>query len=259
MKCVELGWNEFWAEIFRVKHRRSLQGIQFYDEIVVDFCIKVLGLKEGHEILDIACGAGNQSLEFATRGMKITAFDISDRLIQIAKESAENNGVSINFFTGDMLDMSFKNQFNAAVLLSHSFGFFDHKENTRVLKDTYTALKDKGRLLLDLMNPYNLPRFQKTWTELEGGYLLSEPHILDAPAGVLRGRPAKFIDTENSQIVMMNEDAISNNNIRMYTALEICSMLEGVGFKKIELYGQNKLPRMQYSADSERMVVVAQR
>ncbi len=259
METVELGWNEFWAEIFRVKHRRSLQGIQFYDELVVDFCIKVLGLREGHEILDIACGAGDQSIDFAKKGLKVTGFDISDRLIDVAKECAQDNRVSVNFFTGDMRAISFSSQFNAAVLLSHSFGFFNHVENIHVLKEVYTALKDKGRLLLDLMNPYNLPRFQKTWTELEGGYLLSEPHVLDAPAGVLRGRPAKFIDTENSRIVMMNQDALSNNDIRMYTALEIRDMLENVGFKKIELYGQNKLPRMQYSADSERMVVVAQR
>lgn len=259
METVELGWDEFWAEVFRVKHRRSLQGIQFYDELVVDFCIKVLNLKEGHEILDIACGAGDQSIEFAKKGLKVTGFDISNKLINFAKECAQNNKVTVNFFTGDMRAMTFQGQFNAAILLSHSFGFFNHVENIHVLKEAYAALKDKGRLLLDLMNPYNLPRFQKTWTELEGGYLLSEPHVLDAPAGVLRGRPAKFIDIENSQVVMMNQDALTNNDIRMYTALEIRDMLENVGFKKIELYGQNKLPRMQYSADSERMVVVAQR
>ena len=259
MEVVELGWNEFWAEIFRVKHRRSLQGIQFYDELVVDFCIEVLGLKEGHEILDIACGAGDQSIDLAKKGMQVTAFDISERLIDVAKEYAQNNKVSVNFYTGDMRAMTFSNQFNAAILLSHSFGFFNHVENIHVLKEVYAALKEKGSLLLDLMNPYNLPRFQKTWTELDGGYLLIEPHVLDAPAGVLRGRPAKFIDCENSRVVMMNQDALSNNDIRMYTALEIRDMLENVGFKKIELYGQNKLPRMQYSADSERMVVVAQR
>lgn len=259
MECVELGWNEFWAEVFRVKHRRSLQGIQYYDELVVDFCIEVLGLKAGQEILDIACGSGDQSINFAKKGLKVTGFDISGRLIEVAKECAKDNAVNVNFFTGDMRAMKFTNRFNAAVLLSHSFGFFNHQENIHVLKETYNSLKEKSRLLLDLMNPYNLPRFHKTWTELEGGYLLSEPHALDAPAGVLRGHPAKYIDVENSRIVIMNEDALSNNDIRMYTAPEIRNMLEEVGFKKIETYGQNKLPRMQYSADSERMVVVAKR
>jgi 2-polyprenyl-3-methyl-5-hydroxy-6-metoxy-1,4-benzoquinol methylase len=257
MEHVELGWNGFWAEIFRVKHRRAIQGIQYYDRLVVDFCIRVMGLKKDSEILDIACGSGDQSIEFAKQGFKVTAFDISDTLISAAMESARNSGVSVDFSVGDMRAMTFTQQFNAAVLLSHSFGFFNHEVNTQVLKDTFAALKKGGKLLLDLMNPYNLPRFQKTWTELEGGYLLSEPHVLDAPAGVLRGRPAVFVDTVDNRIVLMDEDALSNNDIRMYTALEIHSMLKEVGFKKVEFYGQNTLPRMQYSAASERMVVLA--
>jgi 2-polyprenyl-3-methyl-5-hydroxy-6-metoxy-1,4-benzoquinol methylase len=259
MEKVELGWNDFWAEMFRVKHRRSIQGITHYDRLVVDFCIEALGLKKGGEILDIACGAGDQSIEFAKRKLKVSAFDISDRLIEVAKDQAKADGVSVNFFKGDMRNMKFDRQFDAAVLLSHSFGFFNHEVNKRVLRASYDSLKPKGKLMLDLMNPYSLPRFQQTWTKLEGGYLLSEPHVLDAPAGVLRGRPAIFIDMEGDRIVLMNEDAIENNDIRMYTALEIKSMLEEVGFKKVELYGENQLPRVQYCATSERMVVIASR
>jgi 2-polyprenyl-3-methyl-5-hydroxy-6-metoxy-1,4-benzoquinol methylase len=257
MEHVELGWNDFWAETFRIKHRRSIQGIQHYDKMVVEFCIKVLDLKKGGELLDIACGGGDQSIEFAKKGINVTAFDISERLIKAAQECAKANEVTVNFFIGDMLKMSYENQFKAAVLLSHSFGFFNHDENKQVLEDTYKALKEGGCLLLDLMNPYNLPKFMKTWTALEGGYLLNEPHLFDAPAGVLRGRPATFIDIDNNRIVLMDEDALSNNDIRMYTALEIRSMLEETGFTKIEFYGQNKLPREQYSFGSERMVVVA--
>jgi 2-polyprenyl-3-methyl-5-hydroxy-6-metoxy-1,4-benzoquinol methylase len=257
MEHVELGWNEFWAEIFRVKHRRAIQGIQYYDQLVVDFCVSVMGLKENDEVLDIACGSGDQSIELARKGFRVTAFDISDTLIQVAKESAKNNRVTVNFSVGDMRAMSFNQQFNGAILLSHSFGFFNHEENAHVLKDSYASLKKGGRLLLDLMNPYNLPRFHRIWTEIDGGYLLNEPHVLDAPAGVLRGRPAIFIDSENDRIVMMNEDALSNNDIRMYTALEIHAMLKEVGFKKVEFYGQNTLPKTPYSSNSERMVVVA--
>ena len=68
-----------------------------------------------------------------------------------------------------------------------------------------------------------------------------------------------FIDVENNRIVLANEDALSNNDIRMYTALEIQELLNEVGFSKVEFYGQNKLPKMPYSVSSERMVVIATR
>ena len=128
----------------------------------------------------------------------------------------------------------------------------------KILKpEAIYLMKLSLQLLIDLMNPYNLPRFQKTWTKLDGGYLLSEPHVIDAPSGVLRGRPATFIDIEAGRVVLANEDALSNNDIRLYTALEIRTMLTETGFKNIEFYGQNKLPRMPYTSTSGRMVVVA--
>jgi len=259
METVERGWDDFWAVIFRVKHRRSIPGIREYDRMVVEFCIEVLGLKEGDELLDIACGAGDHSILFAKHGLKVSAFDIAESLIRVAIEQAEQEGLDINFYKGDMREINFVQRFKGAVMLSHSFGFFNHEEHNRVLEGAYNALLDGGRLLLDLMNPYSLPRFQRTWTKLEGGYLLSEPHVMDAPAGILRGRPATFIDVEAGRIVLANEDALSNNDIRMYTALEIRDMLEDVGFKRVEFYGANKLPRTPYTATSERMVVVATR
>ena len=56
MERVDFGWDDFWAETFRVKYRSTIPGIQQYDEIVVDFCLECLGLKEGKSLLDIACG-----------------------------------------------------------------------------------------------------------------------------------------------------------------------------------------------------------
>ena len=259
MDKVELGWNEFWAEIFRIRHRRQIPGIEHHDRLIGDFIMETLGLKKGDAILDIACGAGDQSVELAKRGLNVTAFDLAQVLIEAAEETAKSSDVTVNFYAGDMRAMKHDSQFDAAMLLSHSFGFFDHKENKLVLKSAYAALKEGGCFLLDLMNPYNLPRFQRTWTPLDGGYLLNEPHVLDAPAGVLTGRPAMFIDTENDRIVLMDEDALSNNDIRMYTALEIREMLDEVGFTKVELYGHAKLPRLPYAANSERMVVIAKR
>ncbi|MBS3795808.1 MAG: class I SAM-dependent methyltransferase [Candidatus Thorarchaeota archaeon] len=257
MKQEELGWDQFWAEIFRVKHRNCIQGIDKYDEMLAEFCIEVLDLGDEDRVLDIACGAGDHAIKFAKKDLDVSAFDLSQTLISVAEKRAKQEGVEVDFYVGDMREMDFESEFDAAVLLSHSFGFFDHAENKRVLQGSFDALVDDGRLLLDLLNPYNLPDFQQTWTELEGGFLLSRPHVLDAASSVLRGRPATFIDVEGDRLVSMNQDALANNDVRIYTALEITGMLKDIGFKKVELYGSNKLPKMPYSASSERMVVVA--
>ncbi len=167
MDQIESGWDDYWAETFRVKHRLSIPGIQQYDKMVVDFCIESLSLEPGKELLDIACGAGDHCIEFARCKLKVTGFDISKRLIEVAQERAKEEGIEVNFLIGDMRKMDFSNRFQGAVLLSHSFGFFNHKENITVLERTHSALVKGGKMLLDLMNPYQLPRFQKTWVSLE--------------------------------------------------------------------------------------------
>ncbi|MHA2004053.1 MAG: class I SAM-dependent methyltransferase, partial [Candidatus Thorarchaeota archaeon] len=168
MERVDFGWDDYWAEVFRVKFRGSIPGIQQYDEMVVDFCIGALKLGKRKKLLDIACGAGDQSILFAKRGLQVSGFDLSTKLIEVAQAKLAETKLDIDFSTGDMREIDFPSQFDAAVLLSHSFGFFNHDDNTRVLDGSFNALIEGGKLLLDLMNPYNLPRFQKTWTKLEG-------------------------------------------------------------------------------------------
>lgn len=259
MEQVELGWDEFWAEVYRVKLRDSIECIDDYDRMVAEFCVEVLNLRPRDRVLDVACGSGSHSIQLAKLGMHVTGFDISGTLIGIAERSSQEVGANVEFYRGDMREIKFNKQFQAAVILSHSFGFFNHDENRHVLRLVYESLAPKGSLFLDLMNPYNLPRVQRTWTRVEGGYLLSEPHVVDAQAGMLRGRPATFIDEEKGRIVLMNEDAMANNDIRLYTAHEIDGLLREVGFTKTQMYGQNKHPKMPYQSNSERMVVVATR
>ncbi|MHA2005271.1 MAG: class I SAM-dependent methyltransferase [Candidatus Thorarchaeota archaeon] len=132
MERVDFGWDDFWAEVFRVKFRGSIPGIQQYDEMVVDFCLGALNLGKGKKLLDIACGAGDQSILFAKRGLQVSGFDLSTKLIEVAQAKSAETKLDIDFSTGDMREIDFPSQFDAAVLLSHSFGFFNHEDNTRV-------------------------------------------------------------------------------------------------------------------------------
>ncbi|MHA2359968.1 MAG: class I SAM-dependent methyltransferase, partial [Candidatus Thorarchaeota archaeon] len=105
MDKVELGWNEFWAEIFRIRHRRQIPGIEHYDRFIGDFILETLDLNKGNSVLDIACGAGDQSVELAKRGLNVTAFDLAQVLIDAAEETAKSSDVSVNFYAGDMRAM----------------------------------------------------------------------------------------------------------------------------------------------------------
>ena len=62
----------------------------------VDFLIKQLHLKGTEKILDLACGFGRHSLEFARRGYDVTGIDITPAYIDYANEQAKKENLNAN-------------------------------------------------------------------------------------------------------------------------------------------------------------------
>ncbi|MEM6669274.1 MAG: magnesium protoporphyrin IX methyltransferase [Pseudomonadota bacterium] len=59
----------------------------------------------GARVLDAGCGAGQMAIELAERGAKVTAVDISPKLLDVARErTPETLRPAIDFVAGDMLD-----------------------------------------------------------------------------------------------------------------------------------------------------------
>ncbi len=60
----------------------------------------------GLKLLDAVCGTGALAMEAAARGAQVTAVDLSENLVAIAREQAERTQLrgSIEFCVGDMLD-----------------------------------------------------------------------------------------------------------------------------------------------------------
>lgn len=60
---------------------------------------------QGKRVLDAGCGTGALALELAKKGAKVTAVDLSPKLIKLAQDRIpENDRQNIDFHAGDMLD-----------------------------------------------------------------------------------------------------------------------------------------------------------
>jgi 2-polyprenyl-3-methyl-5-hydroxy-6-metoxy-1,4-benzoquinol methylase len=67
----------FWNE-------RMGEGNDFVNHLIWPATERLLEVKPNEEVLDIACGNGFTSRKLAKIGAKITAFDVSEKMIEIA-------------------------------------------------------------------------------------------------------------------------------------------------------------------------------
>jgi len=59
-------------------------------------------LTPGLKLLEIGCGSGTEAINFAKLGFNVTAIDISQSAIELAKKKADQENVNIDFQTVDL-------------------------------------------------------------------------------------------------------------------------------------------------------------
>lgn len=139
------------------------------------FVLRQLKLKKGAALLDLCCGPGRHAVEFARRGLAVTGFDFSAEYLKEAAARAKKKKLPLRLERGDMRRLKFEGEFDAAVNLFTSFGYFlNFSEDVKTLKGVVRALKPGGLFMLDLINgAWVRKNFrERCWWELEDHYLL---------------------------------------------------------------------------------------
>lgn len=104
-------------------------------------------------VLDLACGRGRHSINFARRGYQVTGIDLAPTAIERAIGRAAQAGVAIDFHVGDMRE-PIDRQFDVIVNLFTSFGYFsDDAENERPIEAMAQMTRKDGQVWIDFLNP----------------------------------------------------------------------------------------------------------
>lgn len=99
-------------------------------------------------VLDIGCGMGREAFCLYDMGFKVTAIDISEKVIEPAKQFDLESKRNIEFLLTNGLDLPFEsNTFDAVIIWSQTFGLFYEVENKiHILKECNRVLKSGGIL-----------------------------------------------------------------------------------------------------------------
>lgn len=235
-------WETFQNYMFDPR-RLALTGAE------VDRMIALLGLQSGGAVLDLCCGIGRHSIEFARRGFEVTGVDLTKSYLDQARASASKENLKIEFVLSDMREFSRPAAFDGAINFFTAFGYFDDPaDDAKVARNLFDSLKPGGRLIVDLNGKEILAaKFrERDWnTRADGAIVLEERRLLDG---------WKRIENRWTWI-RGNERRVSTLMLRLYSGAELESVLRVAGFREVSLYGS--LSATPYDQNAERLIAVA--
>ncbi|HKN14463.1 MAG TPA: methyltransferase domain-containing protein [Candidatus Binatus sp.] len=236
-------WETFQSYMF------TPERIEFA-RVEVDGMTGLLGIQSGAKILDLCCGAGRHSLEFARRGFDVTGVDRTRAYLDKARSIAATERLSIAFVEADMREFVRPDTFDAAINFFTAFGYFDDPaDDLKVARNLCTSLKSGGRLLLDVNGKETLAaKFRaRDWSRRGDAIVLEERRLLDG---------WKRIESKWTWI-RGDERRESTLTLRLYSGAELESILREAGFAKVELYG--RLKGTPYDETADRLIAIATR
>lgn len=250
--CLESAKKHFeqWMEFSERKLKEAYsrmdmpnQGWAHKTSDEVDFLKQYL---QSGTVLDLGCGIGRHALALAEEGFIVKGVDFAVKHIEYAKQmKAKTVLQNIDFEVCDIRKyINNGQQFDNVICLFDVVGSFPKDEdNEKIIRVAYENLKLGGVLVLSVMN---MELTEKIVPMSQRGCLRDRMDILFAlrPSNTMQSSGNIFngellaIDTTESLVYRKeqfdNNDELSAEYIirdKRYRLMEICSILEGIGFK----------------------------
>lgn len=199
-----------------------------------DFIEKELNYNKELRIIDIGCGTGRHTIELSKRGYPVTGIDLSESMLEKAREKARQNGLQIDFLRHDARSLPFENQFDVAIMLCEGgFPLMETDEmNFEILKNVSKSLRQRSKFIFTTLNGL-FPLFHS----------INDFHAQGAVDGNATYNSKNFDlmtfrDYNITKVV--DDDGVEKElacNERYYVPSEITWLLKMVGFTKIEIFG----------------------
>lgn len=120
-------------------------------EPAAEHVVALAGLRAGERVVDLATGTGNAALLAARLGAVVTGVDAAPRLVGVARERAEHEGLDASFVVGSFEALPFERAaFDVALSV---FGLIFASDPDRAFGEMMRVLRADGRALLSAWVP----------------------------------------------------------------------------------------------------------
>ena len=183
-------------------------------------------------ILDIACGTGDFSIEIARKmhpGSHVTSVDISEKMLEIMKDKvlAHNMGNIISIVNADAIILPFPdNFFNLATI---AFGIRNFEDRQAALKEILRVLAPGGKLLILELSQPSAPLLRKSSAVGVAKLAPWSGGLVSGPKKAYRYLPESIKDfpDKDKWMAIMRECGYKEVSHKAYT-FGVCRLFTGI-------------------------------
>ena len=186
----------------------------------VDAIRERLPLPECRRVLDICCGPGRHAGPLEAAGYQVTGVDSDVTAIEAARRRVPGG----SFLVLDLRELrSLESEFDGAMILWQSFGYFDSRTNDRILGDIARLVRRGGRLLLDLYHPGFVAAHAGTHSDVRAAARRSITNVVEG------GRLISTIEYEDGSTECMDFELLDPDDLSIrasrhgWSVIEACS------------------------------------
>lgn len=215
-----------------------------YDELMNDFDYEMWAdyvekifekyQYKAKDILEMACGTGNLSLELAKRRYNLVCFDLSEDMLSKAYKKL-GRYKNVKLLNLNMIDFNINKKFDSIVSICDSINYITDKNNLlQCFKNVYNHMNDGGLFIFDINSFYKLKNIigNNTFVEDREDIFYTWQNYFDEDENICEFYLSFFKEDGSGTYYRFDEDHVE----RAYKEDEIIQLLESAGFSKIDYY-----------------------
>jgi SAM-dependent methyltransferase len=244
--------------LYRDGRHYDLHNIDFVEDI--DFYLKQIE-RYGEPVLELACGTGRITIPIAQREIQISGIDISDSMLEHAKQKAKEKGLDIEWLRADFRSFSIEKKYNLIFIPFNSIVHIHDREGFEGLfRCVKEHLSEQGRFIIDVFNP-RLDILMRDTSDVypvkeypdpdgRGTVVVTERHNYDAASQI--NRIKWYYNIGNGE-----EEFVVENNIRILFPQELDDLLYYNNIIIETKYGN--YDESEFNASSPKQIVICRK
>jgi ubiquinone/menaquinone biosynthesis C-methylase UbiE len=142
------------AEVYDLKRFSDFLG-KFYVDLTNTILYRLLDIREGERVLDLATGTGRVSIGLAERGLPVLGVDLTWKMLEQAKKKAADKKLkNVHFNVANALHLPFKNESFDKIVSIRFFHILPFEMQKSIIQEIKRVLKPGGTFVVEFNSPF---------------------------------------------------------------------------------------------------------